>query len=58
MPDETGSVHRCPGSGPAYRDRPADPLEVPVDLTSVSAEVDVPDQLHEVGFDDGHDHDG
>ena len=39
-------------------DRPADPFEVPVDLTSESDEADVLDQVHEVGFDDGHDHDG
>jgi hypothetical protein len=43
---------------PPTDDRPADPLEVPVDLTSESDEADVLDQVHEVGFDDGHDHDG
>jgi len=43
---------------PLSDDRPADPLEVPVDLTSESADADVLDQVREVGFDDGHDHDG
>ena len=43
---------------PPGDDRPADPLEVPVDLSGESAAADVLDQVREVGFDDSHDHDG
>jgi len=39
-------------------DRPADPFESPVELPPESADADALDQVREVGFDDGHDHDG
>jgi len=43
---------------PPVDDRPADPLEVPVELTSEGTDADVLDQVREVGFDDDHDHAG